>query len=237
MNVEILHDALNLLPGDLVTAVDRLRSAPRKKPIRWPRFATIAACAALVLWGGAVMAIFLSGMGGLASSTAENSSLQLDMSANSVETPAEGAPESKENSLTPTGYPVQFGDISAAQYCLTPVDSTLCIDRSAASLIRSREELDTHCQDLDTLREACTAYDDAWFAEQDLVMICLDVERSELRPQVQSLMLTGDDAAEVTVTFTEQPEDNAPDPACWHILLPVQKGLIADVEDITVLFP
>lgn len=51
MNVEILHDALNLLPGDLITATDKLRSRPRKAKIHWTRWASMAACFAIVLCG------------------------------------------------------------------------------------------------------------------------------------------------------------------------------------------
>ena len=31
MTVHELHDALNLLPGDLITAVDKLRTAPKEQ--------------------------------------------------------------------------------------------------------------------------------------------------------------------------------------------------------------
>lgn len=52
MNAELLHDALNLLPGDLIAPVDALRAAPRKPKNAWLRYAALAACAALVLWCG-----------------------------------------------------------------------------------------------------------------------------------------------------------------------------------------
>lgn len=51
MNPETLHDALGLLPSDLLTPVDRLRSAPRKPRAHWMRYASMAACLALMLWG------------------------------------------------------------------------------------------------------------------------------------------------------------------------------------------
>lgn len=54
MTAETLHDALNLLPGDLITATDRLRTAPRKTGLSWKRWIPIAACLALLLsWGAA----------------------------------------------------------------------------------------------------------------------------------------------------------------------------------------
>lgn len=55
MNAEILHDAIGLLPSDLITPVDALRSAPRKRKQPWGHYGAIAACLALVLWGSGML--------------------------------------------------------------------------------------------------------------------------------------------------------------------------------------
>lgn len=49
MNAEHLHDAISLLPEDLLEPVDKLR---QRKPIPWKSVAALAACACLVvgLW-------------------------------------------------------------------------------------------------------------------------------------------------------------------------------------------
>ena len=49
MNAEQLHDAISLLPEDLLEPVDRLR---QKKPVPWRSVTALAACACLVvgLW-------------------------------------------------------------------------------------------------------------------------------------------------------------------------------------------
>ena len=52
MTAETLHDALTLLPEDLVAETDQARQRPRV--IQWKRWAVMAACAALVLCGGRV---------------------------------------------------------------------------------------------------------------------------------------------------------------------------------------
>ena len=52
MTVHDLHDALNLLPGDLVTATDKLRTAPKQKVIHWKRWVSLAAVLALVVGTG-----------------------------------------------------------------------------------------------------------------------------------------------------------------------------------------
>ena len=49
MTPEKLHDALNLLPSDLLTATDQLRTAPRAKIIPWKRLLPAAACFVLLM--------------------------------------------------------------------------------------------------------------------------------------------------------------------------------------------
>lgn len=49
MTAEKLHDALNLLPSDLLTATDQLRTAPRAKIIPWKRLIPAAACFVLLM--------------------------------------------------------------------------------------------------------------------------------------------------------------------------------------------
>ena len=51
MTAEKVHDALNLLPADLIAATDRLRTAPRTKIIPWKRLLPVAACLAILLLG------------------------------------------------------------------------------------------------------------------------------------------------------------------------------------------
>lgn len=68
MTPETLHDALGLLSGDLITAVDKLRSKAPKKQVHWMRYASIAACLALILYGGfLVMTEFLPKAGNTSS--------------------------------------------------------------------------------------------------------------------------------------------------------------------------
>lgn len=167
------------------------------------------------------------------------------ITSDSRESPMEEA--EPEEALTPTGYPADgayFIDLSAAQICLTNVqqDSTLCIDSSQTYIFRTRESLDAYYQDwsesyydMGSFADACAAYDGEWFAVYDLLVIRVDTEKSELVPSIASLTLIGPDACTVTITLTEHPEDNTLDPACWHILLPVEKGLLPEGTEITIL--
>ena len=52
MNAEQFHDALGMLPSDLITEADKRRSAPKKTVIYWRKIVTVAACAVLVLGCG-----------------------------------------------------------------------------------------------------------------------------------------------------------------------------------------
>lgn len=52
MTSEKLHDALNLLPADLVAGTDVLRTKPKKSQVHWQRWAAMAACLAVVLLAG-----------------------------------------------------------------------------------------------------------------------------------------------------------------------------------------
>lgn len=49
MTAEQFHDALNLLPMELVEEADRRRQNPKKRDIPWSRYAGLAACLVLLL--------------------------------------------------------------------------------------------------------------------------------------------------------------------------------------------
>ena len=63
MTSEKLHDALNLLPADLVAETDALRTKPNKPQVHWQRWAAMAACLAVVLLAGAMFSHFFGHMG------------------------------------------------------------------------------------------------------------------------------------------------------------------------------
>lgn len=273
MNAETLHDALTLLPADLITAVDKVRTRPRQQPARWPRFVSMAACFALVLLGSFLAITLFLPHGSNNTSSADSAKQESAMEGAPAEAETQAAAESPAGAAMgtageageetgsgtsndaasgsdaapqSTGYPAEhdsFADLCATQYCLTPQapGSTLNLDSSVTILIHSRQELEDYCQEwegyfeLYSFYEACTGYDDTWFADHDLLLLRQFTEKSEYRPEVQSLILTGETTREITLSLTEQPADRAIDPACWHILIPVQKDLLADTDTITVI--
>lgn len=63
MTSEKLHDALNLLPADLVAETDALRTKPKKPQVHWQRWAAMAACLAVVLLAGTLFSRLFGRMG------------------------------------------------------------------------------------------------------------------------------------------------------------------------------
>lgn len=70
MTSEKLHDALNLLPADLVAGTDALRTKPKKHQVHWQRWAAMAACLAVVLLAGSMFSRFFGHMGSSKTSAA-----------------------------------------------------------------------------------------------------------------------------------------------------------------------
>ena len=70
MTSEKLHDALNLLPADLVAETDALRTKPKKRQVHWQRWAAMAACLAVVLLAGTTMFSYFFGHMGSSSPAA-----------------------------------------------------------------------------------------------------------------------------------------------------------------------
>ncbi len=115
MTAETLQDALTLLPSDLVTATDRLRSAPKSRVILWKRLVPIAACLVLLLSVGLVMhqVTGRSKADSTAEAPAAMAPAQMESAADmaapqeapaaDVEAPAEHDAMTKEESAAPEG--------------------------------------------------------------------------------------------------------------------------------------
>lgn len=262
MTAEKLHDALSLLPSDLITATDKVRTQPRATVIHWRRWVSIAACAVLVLGVSFVFVNVFLPKGGSMEAAMEYESAAMDCA---PEAPAAMAPPTEapaadsansttsgsrqeaepEEALTPTGYPTDgafFIDLNAVQRILTyPIqDGNLCIDSSQTTMIRTTTNLETYLRDwgeyydLYSLEEACAAFDEGWFESFDLLLIRADTEMSELVPSIDSVTFW-QDRCEIVICSNLMPEDNSLDPACWHILLPVEKGLLPDGTIIDIV--
>lgn len=262
MTAEQLHDALGLLPSDLIEETDVIRSRPPKTVIVWKRWAAMAACFVLVLGCGLMAMRLLPGGGSMdkmataecapeapaAAAPTEAAVQDRDEAANDSSaqiaqdigdnTKGE-APAEEEAELPPTGYPADgayFLDISMDAVYRTDLkpDISACVTENQGALFCTLADMNAYFEsaealcELGNLTEALEAYDKAWFESHDLLVIRAGTERSEWVPCIQDVILTGPESCEITLATAVLPEDNSPDPACWHILLPVEKGLLVE---------
>ena len=108
------------------------------------------------------------------------------------------------------------------------------------TVLRSREELEDYCMaqgalfDLSTgFLDACDAYDAQFFAENDLILLCLEESGSALTQHVTDFRWE-DGIWVITVTKDGQQESSG-DMTQWHIFLNVQMGkVIVPESKVTV---
>lgn len=232
MTAEKLHEAITLLPGDLITAVDRVRSHPRRAKAALNRWASLAACLAVLLLGGLALKTMLAS--GLAKSSMAAPAANADaaeekaLASQSVEAAEEA--ESPEARAGTNG--VQGAAVSAQGFLTPPLQGKTTGPQVA--ILRSREELDAYCAayadayDLTALLAGSTGWEEAYFAENDLLLVVLEGPESAC-PQPQSLRQAEPTGWELTFIR----EDAAGD-ALWHILIPIPKDRIPPEDTVTV---
>lgn len=245
MTAEQLHDAIGLLPAELVAEADALRqSRPQRRPRHWARYAAMAACFALVL--GCALTV-RSGM------TQKMSRSEAVMEAAPAEIPVLKAPEAEGDSAAGTardtgnGQRMDSADAAASLetaaasktpeiLCIpTPVNlsGTKCYaSGSKISLVSSREELEAYrakwegAYRLDELTAAWEAFDENWFEAHDLALIPVEaasVAVTEILSQEGSL--------EVHLVVTHSDADTS-----WLVLLELEKGAVSDDGNIRMIF-
>ena len=244
MTAEQLHDAIGLLPADLVAEADALRQSKPLRRSHWKHYAAMAACFALVL--GCALTVRL-GM------DQKMSRSEAVMEAAPAEIPALQAPEAPAATTAGTardadnGQSMDSADATAlletAAASKTP--EILCIPTPAnlsgtkcyasgpkITLVSSREELEAYRTKwegaylLDELTAACESFDDTWFAAHDLVLIPVDaasVSVTEILSQEGSL--------EVHLAVTHSNADTS-----WLVLVEPEKGTVSRAEDVRLVF-
>ena len=246
MTAETLHDALTLLPADLIAQADRKRN---RKPVRvhWQRWAAMAACLAVILSFGLLLRSRLL-YGGAKSASAEMS-LQAAADNCAPEEAAAEVPAAGTTAAAPQSAP-PLQDSAAAtmwsgqgiRYVNTPDNlyTTGCrVHGPEVTLITSREALDAYLDNwdldyfLDELRTACQDYDDVWFADHDLVLIPIYPVSADGSVTATEVTET-EDALEIYIAVS-QPDADA-ECTTWHILLETEKGRISNAGAITVVY-
>lgn len=250
MKAEHIHEALDLLPEDLIEKVDRLRSGKAHSPNRlYKNLGAIAACLALLILGSFAIGTLSGGWGGSAESA--DMSMSLNSAAPEIfgETDAAtstGAAVTQESEkfgwdstdATASKESVRPGEtgalIAAARFVYTdPVQPA--IDHAPVVVIRSLQELEQlrAAADLSSVLKTSERYDEAYFSENVLILADLGQGSSSISHSITGIVSTGDQVWELQVRQTV-PEVATCDMVQWNMLLEVEKDLIQPGDSITL---
>lgn len=236
MTTAQLHDAIGLLPVDLIAETDELRC--RKQPrLHWQRYAAMAAAAVLVICGGVLSWRLLPGSRTAAAPEAAqfaaDSASMADEALPGAQAPmadGAGADNGSPNLATASTLSVQY----AATPALTEAAQA---QPAFVSLITSVEDWQTYRQqqeggyDLTQLDTVMDSRDEGYFESQDVVLVCVDASASH-GPAVQD-MVWDEGSLEIRLDSMSAEEDAGL--TCWHIVLDVEKGALADADQIQLI--
>lgn len=236
MTTAQLHDAIGLLPVDLIAETDELRC--RKQPrLHWQRYAAMAAAAVLVICGGVLSWRLLPGSRTAAAPEAAqfaaDSASMADEALPGAQAPmadGAGADNGSPNLATASTLSVQY----AATPALTEAAQA---QPAFVSLITSVEDWQTYRQqqegsyDLTQLDTVMDSRDEGYFESQDVVLVCVDASASH-GPAVQD-MVWDEGSLEIRLDSMSAEEDAGL--TCWHIVLDVEKGALTDADQIQLI--
>lgn len=231
MTGEQFHDALTLLPEDLVAQADIIRCR-RRTGIPWKQYAAIAACFAVLLCSVAFYRHALRNRTPTALTAAPFASHQEEAAADTgaprMEA-AKGAPAVSDSGAT--------ADSAIAFTCEeTPYRPNAASIDCSASILTSRAELEDYFEEmgayyqLDALRDACDIYDEGWFASSDLLLIPVDGV-SAGQTCVVTEVSCHDGHCDIAIALTGE---EAGGQTNYRIAVPVEKGAVANAEEITI---
>lgn len=230
MTTAQLHDAIGLLPVDLIAETDCLRCRKQQR-LHWQRYAAMAAAAVLVICGGVISWRLLPGS--KTAAAPEVAQFAADEALPGAQAPmadAAGADNGSPNLATAASLAVHY----AATPALTEAAQT---QPTYVALMTSLEDWQTYRQqqegsyDLTQLDTVMDSRDETYFEYQDLVLIRLDASASA-GPAVQN-MVWEEGSLEIYLNNTATEEDA--DQTCWHIALDVEKGALADADQIQLI--
>lgn len=212
MTGEQFHDALTLLPEDLIARADKVRSQ-KPKTLHWRRYVSLAACCALLVLCGVLYQ-------NQPVKTASNEIIKAC-------SPADSAPEMAQ---APASGDLGAMDAEiAAPQCLEIPDLPNRAEDAAlptVSLFDSREALAEGLSemgeswDISGLEMACEGFDERFFASQDLLLIFSQDVTGVC--EVQDINWTQNGC---TVKIAVHPDDRE-DTTNYAALIPTPKGEI-----------
>lgn len=262
MTAEKLHDAIGMLPADLIAEADRKRCG-NPKVIVWKRYAALAACFALVACTAWFASIVLTPRG--SAEPAMKYAADMAPAAAAPMEPAAEAPaceeaaleEPMENGVSGGGNPEEMEEIRSDTTAETSTITTCSVETplkpSAASfsstsqvtLVTSQTELENYLADKDWIYdfaqvwEVCEAFDEAWFEDHDLLLLTVRAAYADVAYTVTSIEDTSgtdpkgwDWYVFYTTAGEGHPEGRT---TCVHLLTELEKGLIAPEDSILTI--
>lgn len=239
MNGETLHDALTLLPADLITAADRCRRRQKTIP-RWTQQAAMAACMALVLCCGWMVI-----QPGLTKDAATEECAQEPAAPEF--TPEMAAPEAApmengsggsdicENESVMTDAAAPALELPGWIGSSTPLLSAISAEgEDTALVLRSCEELANYLSaqeslyDLSELAIDWKSFDENWFLDRDLLVVRLPRSSNPVPLSLTPI----EDGWMLTIGDSQSSDRN-----CHHLAIPLEKDQITTDDLIFLLFP
>lgn len=237
MTTAQLHDAIGLLPVDLIAETDELRC--RKQPrLHWQRYAAMAAAAVLVICGGVLSWRLLPGTTSKTAAAAPEAAQFAADSANMADEALPGAQAPMADGAgADNGSPnLATASTLSVQYAATPA-LTEAAQPTYVALITSQQDWQTYRQqqegnfDLTQLDTVMDSRDEGYFESQDVVLVCVDASASH-GPAVQD-MVWDEGSLEIRLDSMSAEEDAGL--TCWHIVLDVEKGALTDADQIQLI--
>lgn len=234
MTTAQLHDAIGLLPVDLIAETDELRCRKQSR-LHWQRYAAMAAAAVLVICGGVLSWRLLPGSRTAAAPEAAqfaaDSASMADEALPGAQAPmadGAGADNGSPNLATASTLSVQYAATPALTEAAQPTYVALITSQQDWQTYRQQQEGSYDLTQLDTVMDS---RDEGYFEYQDLVLIRLDASASN-GPVVKNTVWE-EGSLEIYIGNTQTQEDEAQ--TCWHITLDVEKGALTDADQIQLI--
>lgn len=219
MNAEQFHDALTLLPADLVAEADESRRHPKSR-LPWKPLAALAACFLLVL-GMGWFRIAASNY-----SAAPESAMEMaDAAPREEAAPAEDAASGSVRQEVTLDTARRFWE---AVTVATPESSLSAVNRSASpivTLLTREDDWDAYCASSAFAPEALAeAVDTLRLAGEDLLLIYLPAQTATVTD-----VISADSGYQIRLS--DEAESTGSTIALW-----LPKGMVASAEEITLLW-
>lgn len=260
MTVENLHDAIGLLPSDLIAEADQRRCRKKPKILPLKRWLAVAACLAMVL-GSSFLVLRMASGGARKAAEAPAAMMQAPESMTDTEFPvtdeeaaeaeaeaavAGGSGEasrsdeeiSADNTMLHFDSPV---NIHATQYADTRnIGSRNSTSQPEIRLVGSLSELEAFRKDfgdydLEAFNAYSKKYDNGWFEVHDLLIVLMkDLPANSVTKVTAMLDVDDNGIWELCISYTI-PYEDCRQRTDRFILMEAEKNAVSDEESIALV--